>query len=170
MGKGVGAGIIASGVRGALRSQSDRDLVPALSEVDGLLSEGLADLNIFVTAFHAELSCETGELKFVDAGHNLGFILRNGGEFERLDSSSLPLGMALEADYAATATALAPGDIFLCCSDGLLDVLDPDDPFGEVAELLGELSPAEAVREGLARAVRVQASDDVTIIIIRRDA
>lgn len=170
MGKGVGAGIIASGVRGALRSQSDRDLVPALTGVDDLLSEELADMNIFVTAFHAELSCDTGELNFIDAGHNLGFILRNGGEFEHLDSSSLPMGMGLEADYAATATALAPGDMFLCCSDGLLDVLDPDDPFAEVAELLSELSPAEAVREGLARAVGRHAPDDVTIIIIRRDA
>ncbi|MFP3821780.1 PP2C family protein-serine/threonine phosphatase, partial [Bacillus sp. SIMBA_008] len=85
---------------------------------------------MFVTAVHAELQPETGELQVIDAGHSLAFILRADGSWEHLRSTSLPLGMGMglqpPEEREPRTTRLDKGDSFVCCSDGLLDVLDPD--------------------------------------------
>ncbi|MPS76410.1 MAG: hypothetical protein E2584_06505, partial [Microbacterium sp.] len=63
-----------------------------------------------------------------------------------------------------------PGDAFICCSDGLLDVLDPDDPFGHVERVLAEMGPGGAVGEALRLANDDRATDDITVVVVRRDS
>ncbi|WP_413319292.1 GAF domain-containing SpoIIE family protein phosphatase [Agrococcus sp. 1P02AA] len=170
MGKGTGPAIIAAAVRASLRTAPGRPLATAVQEVDALLEESLADAGIFVTAFHSSLDLDTGELSFVDAGHSLAFALRADGSWEQLRSTGLPLGMGMGEQRTQAAVMLAPGDAFLCCSDGLLDVLDPGDPFQHVSSVYAERGPAGAVREALRLAAERNAPDDVTVIIVRRDA
>ena len=78
--------------------------------------------------------------------------------------------MATRAFRTASAAQLDPGDVFMVCSDGLLDVLDADDPFGHVHDTLRALGPAGAVQEATALAARRGAPDDVTVLVVRRDA
>jgi serine/threonine protein phosphatase PrpC len=61
------------------------------------------------------------------------------------------------------------GDSYLVCSDGLLDVLDPDDPYGHVYRVLTSLEPDGAVAEAARLARAVKAPDDVTVVVVRRD-
>lgn len=170
MGKGAGAAIIAAAVRSSLRTAPERSLDRAVVEIDDLLEADIGDSNMFVTAFVADLDLPTGRLSFIDAGHSLGFILHADGSWEPLRSTSLPLGMGtLEPRTMAEAT-LAPGDTFVCCSDGLLDVLDPADPYRHVQRVLAEQGPAGAVREAHRIAAATTAPDDVTVIVVRREA
>ncbi|MCI1018875.1 SpoIIE family protein phosphatase [Microbacterium sp. C5A9] len=174
MGKGTGPALIAASVRASLRTAPERTISQAIAEADRLLEEDFADTSMFVTAVHAELDPESGELQVIDAGHSLAFILRADGAWEHLRSTSLPLGMSLGLPTAEVreprTTVLGPGDAFVCCSDGLLDVLDPDDPYAHVYRVLTTLGPDGAISEALRLAAGETATDDVTVVVVRRDA
>jgi hypothetical protein len=169
MGKGTGPAIVAAAARAALRTAPERPLDAAIAELDALLEADLGDLHMFVTAFHADVDPSTGDIAYVDAGHSLAFILRVDGSWESLRSADLPLGMGMDKRRTLHGARLEPGDAFVCCSDGLLDILDLDQPFGDVAEALHRLGPAGAVEEAMRRATAVGALDDVTVVVIRRD-
>lgn len=170
MGKGAGPAIIASAVRASLRTAPERPLTQAVSEIDRMLEDDIGGSNIFVTAVAADIDIASGRMAFVDAGHSLAFVLRAGGTWEPLRSTGLPLGMGFDETRTASAAQLDPGDVFMVCSDGLLDVLDADDPFGHVHDTLRDLGPAGAVQEATALAARRGAPDDVTVLVVRRDA
>ncbi len=170
MGKGAGAAMIAAGVRASLRTARDRDILDAVAEVDRILEEDLGGSNIFVTGVHAEVDLESGTLTFVDAGHSLAFIMRRDGRFEALESTGIPLGMDFGERRTAGRTSLEVGDAYMVCSDGLLDVLDPNDPVGHVYRVMSEMGPVDAVREAARLAKAQAAPDDVTVLVVRRDA
>lgn len=174
MGKGTGPALVAASVRASLRTAPERSIADAIAEADRLLEEDLADTAMFVTAVHAELQPESGELQIIDAGHSLAFILREDGSWDHLRSTSLPLGMGMGLEPPERRephlTRLAPGDALVCCSDGLLDVLDPDDPYGHVYRVLTTLGPDGAIREALRLAADDAATDDITVVVVRRDA
>lgn len=173
MGKGTGPALVAASVRASLRTAPDRTITEAIADADRLLEEDLADTSMFVTAVHAELQPETGDLQVIDAGHSLAFILRADGSWEHLRSTSLPLGMGIglhpPEEREPRATRLHPGDAFVCCSDGLLDVLDPDDPYAHVYRVLTTLGPDGAIREALSLASDERATDDITVVVVRRE-
>lgn len=171
MGKGTGPALVAATVRASLRTAPERSLSDAVIEVDRLLEDDLADTSMFVTAVVAELQPETGDLEVIDAGHSLAFVVRADGSWTPLRSTNLPLGMGmgLVDPRVPVTTRLEVGDAFLCCSDGLLDVLDPDDPFGHVERVLAEMGPGGAVGEALRLANDERATDDITVVVVRWD-
>jgi len=173
MGKGTGPALVAASVRASLRTAPDRTITEAIADADRLLEEDLADTSMFVTAVHAELQPETGDLQVIDAGHSLAFILRADGSWEHLRSTSLPLGMGMGLEPPEVreprSTRLEKGDAFVCCSDGLLDVLDPDDPYAHVYRVLTALGPDGAIREALSLASDERATDDITVVVVRRE-
>ncbi|HWU29212.1 MAG TPA: GAF domain-containing SpoIIE family protein phosphatase [Microbacterium sp.] len=170
MGKGIGPALVAAGVRASLRTDPRRALTAAIDEADRLLEEDLGDRTMFVTAVHAELKLDTGSLEYVDAGHGLAFVLRADGSWQSLRSTGLPLGMgmAFTEPRRSDFVEVRPGDHFICCSDGLLDVLDADDPFGHVERVLRTAGPKGAVQEALRLAGGAQATDDVTVVVVSR--
>ncbi|WP_283091346.1 PP2C family protein-serine/threonine phosphatase [Microbacterium paraoxydans] len=173
MGKGTGPALVAATVRASLRTAPERSLTAAVADVDRLLEDDLADTSMFVTAVVAELRPSTGELEVIDAGHSLAFVIRADGSWTSLRSTNLPLGMGMGVvdPRESVTTTLEPGDTFICCSDGLLDVLDPDDPFGHVQRVLDSLGPDGAVQEALRLANSDdRATDDITVVVVRRDA
>lgn len=170
MGKGLGPALVASGIRGSLRTGPQRPLTDALTEVDCLLDDTVGELGLFATAAHADLDPVTGEIELVDAGHGLSFIVSPDGTWLQLRSTQLPLGMGEPEGRTSTFAELQPGDTFLCCSDGLLDVLDPDDPFSQVERAINTLGPEGSVQAAIRLATTdKRATDDVTVIAIRRD-
>ncbi len=58
----------------------------------------------------------------------------------------------------------------MCCSDGLLDILEEADPFGHVQRELRAGGPAAAVAEAARLARASAAPDDLTVLVIRRDS
>lgn len=169
MGKGAGAAIIAAEVRASLKTAPARSIAEAMTEVDRMLDDDIGGSNTFVTAVHTEIDLATGELSFIDAGHSLAFILRADGRWEFLESTGLPLGMGFDEVRESASARLEVGDSYLVCSDGLLDVLDPDDPYGHVYRVLTTLDPAGAVAEAARLARATNAPDDVTVVAVRRD-
>lgn len=170
MGKGAGPAMIAAGLRASLRTAPERDILTAVEEVDRLLAGVISDSQIFATAVVAEIDLATGAASIVDAGHSLAFVLRADDSFEALRSTGLPLGTGFTEPRTTSSFTLEPGDAVLVCSDGLLDVLDPDDPFSHVLRTLRTHGPQGAVDQALQLAHRRDAPDDVTVMVTRRDA
>ncbi|GAB3818112.1 hypothetical protein GCM10028820_19810 [Tessaracoccus terricola] len=171
MGKGLGPAMAAVFLRASLRTAPERSVLRAVEEADALLESAQECTSMFVTAVHADVDTATGAVELVDAGHGLNYVLRADGSWEELRSTGLPLGMgsSLVGEREVTRTRLHPGDKFISCSDGLLDVLELGDPYGHVARVLRERGAKGAVEEAMRLARGSAATDDTTVIVVERN-
>jgi sigma-B regulation protein RsbU (phosphoserine phosphatase) len=131
----------------------------------------------FTTAFLAELNPLTRQLTYVNAGHNWPVLLRASGQVERLQSGGLPLGLMRNARYECGQSTLAPGDLLLVFTDGLIEAEDrSEQEYGEHRMLAslnsqsGRTAP-EVLKYLMASADRFVASapqhDDITCLVLR---
>jgi serine phosphatase RsbU (regulator of sigma subunit) len=173
MGKGISAALVAASVRSTLRGGSlHNDLADAVNKSSHGLEADLDEIGRFVTVFTARVDPPTGEITYVDAGHGLSLIMEVGGGHRRLVSDGLPLG-ALNADTWQSHTAqLAPGETLMTVSDGFLDFYDTeaDAIAAAVCANAQTTSALELVDRMAAFSARHVPTDDVTVVIVRRDA
>lgn len=177
MGKGTGAALLMAVTRTALRSAAvdldagvRADLGDAVTHAHEVVSPELEAAGAFVTAFVAWAQPEDGTLRYVDAGHGLALLVHPDGTWDRLASDELPLGIDADGRWREHVTLTGAGDTLVVFSDGLLDVVDGDDPYGAVAAL----TTASGGPRGLVRAVEAltrghATADDVTVLVVRRD-
>jgi sigma-B regulation protein RsbU (phosphoserine phosphatase) len=178
-GKGVSAALLVSTLHSSLRLLAER--LGILPELFFRLNRHILDSsspNRFITLFVAELDPASGELAYLNAGHNPGILLRAGGGAERLGSGGLPLGLMPGGSWRLERIALAPGDLLCLYSDGITEASDPEDEeFGlERLEALledGRSLGIEALVERIGEAVeRFSAGqpqgDDQTVLLLRR--
>jgi phosphoserine phosphatase RsbU/P len=133
----------------------------------------------YATSFVATVELASGHLRYTNAGHNPGLVVRESGAIERLASTGVPLGMLPEAPFTARELELAPGDLLVVYTDGIVEAFDPaDEEFGlerleEVCRLhrtvpLLELS--NTIDRELEKFVRgVPYPDDRTLVLLRRE-
>lgn len=173
MGKGLGAAIVMASLRSVLRASTRhrgvRDAVEIASES---LRTDFDRSGTFATLFHAVLEPDTGSLHYVDAGHGLALVVRADGAAERTEVGGLPAGVLPDQRWPVHDLALAPGDTLVVCSDGLLDLhADRAALERQVVEAVRTGTRAEDVLEHLTWAVRrIKQPDDVTVVVLRRDA
>ncbi len=177
-GKGVGAGMIASGVHAAVRLLADRveDLAELAARVNRYLAGATAD-NRFATFAMVRVD-RGGEVRAVNAGHLPLLIRRCSGAIEQIDSSGLPLGILEAASYTETAAELHPGDLLLLFTDGLTEAEDSDEEeFGveRVAEVASRMDDPDAdklsaaILEAVDRHTRGEPlGDDATLVVVER--
>ncbi len=170
-GKGIAASIIAATVRAVLRSAARfADVVGAVDAASAALSIDLDNAGVFVTAFHSRLDMDSGRLTYVDAGHGLSIVARADGTSQRLTSSSPPLGVDPETVWTQQEIDLEPGDTLIIVSDGVLDLYDGTLASLENLVALAMLAPDPwEIIEAIRARARGVTSDDVTMLIIRRD-
>jgi phosphoserine phosphatase RsbU/P len=131
----------------------------------------------FATGQLGSLDSHTGELTWLNAGHPLPLLVRDGSFIGELECRpSLPMGLAGSVMEVAT-TQLQPGDRVLFHTDGVIESQSPEgDLFGveRLADLLVRgcadgTPPAESVRR-LAATVLDYASrslrDDATLFLV----
>ncbi|MFQ5349284.1 MAG: PP2C family protein-serine/threonine phosphatase [Thermoanaerobaculia bacterium] len=128
----------------------------------------------FVTATIAVIDFRHHRLQITNAGHPPSYRLRDGIIEEILLTGS-PLG-ALGDDYGRRDVELAPGDVLIWLSDGLIEAADEaGEPFGydrTQEALAGSAESATAVRNRLLAAVHEHTGgrppdDDRTLVVMR---
>ncbi|WP_242090390.1 GAF domain-containing SpoIIE family protein phosphatase [Curtobacterium sp. DN_7.5] len=173
MGKGMSAGLLAANIRGALLARGDDRPDVAVAGLEAQITPDLGRAESFATLFHARLAPATGRLDFTDAGHGLVLHLRADGSEAVLRSFDLPLGLH-PAGLGRTPGSLdlGAGDVLVLVSDGALELWD-----STLASLsrLGHLYREAADIEDFLARVRARAAehdpgDDLTVVVVARDA
>lgn len=83
--------------------------------------------NMFITALICILDIETGEVKFINAGHNKPFVLDSTGDFKMLDTKvNLVFGMMEGVPYKVQTFNLNVGDCFYLYTDGVNEAVNKE--------------------------------------------
>ena len=119
----------------------------------------------------------TGCLTYVNAGHNWPILRRASNAIERLETGGLPLGISAARRYCSGSAALAPGDLLLIFTDGIVEAENGQAvEYGEerLLPLMQGLDNATA-NEALKRLMRAvdtfvgatRQQDDITCLVVR---
>jgi sigma-B regulation protein RsbU (phosphoserine phosphatase) len=178
-GKGISASLLMASLRAALLAEVNPkyEIARMVARLNDFVFKS-SGLSSFITFFYGELDRRSGELRYVNAGHNPPFVLGQNGQISSLQSSGFPLGMFPQAAYEAGTVKLAPGDLAALFTDGIPEARNAaSDDFGEerlqnlarthrdlAADQLGRLIIAEV--QGFATGT--EPGDDVTLVIIKR--
>ncbi len=121
-GKGFAAGMWFTNLAGLLQSYAhpDSDPADALAEINRHLCY-LRPAAPFVTAFLAQLDCDSGQILYCNAGHFPPILLRPDGQAELLETGGPLLGAIDNATFESGRAVLRPGDILVAYSDGVLE-------------------------------------------------
>ncbi len=105
---------------------SDRDLGEVFTEVNQLLCEANSE-ELFITAFVGVLNLKTGLFRYVNAGHEIPFISRNGAPFApyKIRAAFVLAGME-GLRYKSGEVQLEPGDKLFQYTDGVTEATDKD--------------------------------------------
>ena len=132
----------------------------------------------FTTAFLAELDPATGDLAYVNAGHNVPILRRASGALERLEAGGIPVGIFEDAVYQVGTARLERGDWLVIFTDGVVEAVNTKNvEYGEPAliQLVDRESgsaPAELLRSlmaGLDQFVgNTPQHDDITCLLLKR--
>jgi len=181
--KGVGAALFMSLVRGllrafALRANNRQEALASITQTNDYLAENHGRTAMFTTLFFGVLEPESGELSYINCGHDAPLVLSATGEEKRLESSGPALGAIRDVDFEIGSVVLLPGDSLMAFTDGVSDALDAvERPFTEerfisivrvespsVTALLGDV--VAALRSHIGNAAQY---DDITMLALRRN-
>lgn len=135
------------------------------------LHEFLAPLlprNRFATAVIGSLA-DDGTLTITNAGHCPPIIRRAGGTVETLDSTGPLLGILPNAQWRSVTVALEPGDALVLYSDGVLEGMTDGAELGLEGVSRRSLTGESASEIASSILDRLETSDDVTLVVVRRD-
>lgn len=127
-GKGIPAAMFMMTAKTLIKNLAQTGI--AVDEVFNRANEELCkmnDMGMFVTAWLGEINLKTGELSFVNAGHNPPLVKKNGGEYEYLKvRSGLVLAGMEGINYRKSEIKLMPGDRIYLYTDGVTEATDSD--------------------------------------------
>ena len=181
MGKGVPAALLATVLRTAIQARLDLADQPArlLSEVNHQIASDLAQIDMFITAQIAYLSCRENTLLLANAGHCPLILCRNAAnQVIQSSESGIPLGVIDGFEYQAERYSIEPGDRLVFITDGTYEVenaalkmLGIDALASHISTLRGS-SPVEFCRRVLDfvrdYSSKAEPSDDRTLLTVDR--
>ena len=174
-GHGAGSAVVALRakelLRAGLRSQPDPSAAIAWA------SQQLSDLepDMFVTAFAAVVDFGSGLVRFVNAGHPPALLCDDTNSLELGPTG--PLLGPFDGDWKTREAIIAPGQMLVCYTDGLVEVRDAHrhefgmqrlrdvlrDGFAEDTDSVVKRTLNEVDRFGSGRA-----HDDITVAVVAR--
>ena len=132
----------------------------------------------FTTAFLAELNPATGEVWYVNAGHNVPILRRKSGVIERPELGGIPIGVLPDAEYQVGKTALEGGDWLAVFTDGVVEAVNATGEEYDEPRLVRAIdrgagqTPAELLRDLLAEldgfVGNAPQHDDMTCLLLKR--
>jgi sigma-B regulation protein RsbU (phosphoserine phosphatase) len=131
-GKGIGASLLTASLEalsaGPIEVGDPADLICA--KVCRRLFERTPAAK-YATMFMSILEPKTGKLRYTNAGHNAGLLIRANGEAEKLGTSGMPIGLLRDGNYTEVATEIGSGDILVLYTDGITEAENPEaDEYG----------------------------------------
>jgi sigma-B regulation protein RsbU (phosphoserine phosphatase) len=133
-GKGMPAALTAASLHAAVRAYAPatgRNSGELLAEVNRLLFETTSSER-FVTIFYAVYDPSDQTLTWTNAGHCSPLLLQSESGIARLESLTMPAGIAPEVPVLQKTIQLAADDLLFAYSDGVPEACNPSqDEFGD---------------------------------------
>jgi phosphoserine phosphatase RsbU/P len=178
-GKGMPAALLMALLQGSLRTLITAGFRGSelVSKLNRYLCANIPS-NSLITLFYGELNLSSGELAFINAGHNAPFLIQADGGVQRLDSTALVLGIVEDSRFETAVAQLDEGDRLVLFTDGVSEAFnEKDEEYSE--ERLGhflsahkDLSQEQLVEFLIADVLKfcssVRPSDDMTLMSIER--
>jgi phosphoserine phosphatase RsbU/P len=202
--KGVGAAMYMAIFRSLFRAYSDQQYImrwagtpTGIFRRDAMLASGGPSLknaidltnnyiathhgssNMFATVFFGLLDPLSGELLYINAGHESAFVISRNQLKKRLEPTGPAVGMLPDMEFTIEAATLQPGDSLLLYTDGITDALNPtEQQFAEPRLIEAAVSPApsaQALIKNIMSALDKHIAgreqyDDVTLLAVQRKA
>jgi serine phosphatase RsbU (regulator of sigma subunit) len=150
----------------------------AMEMTNEYMARNHADSNMFATTFFGIFDPSTGQVTYVNGGHNPPVILNQGGDIiARLKPTGPAPGMMADVEYGIGQATLEPGDMLYMFTDGVTDAKDPQgrlftekraleiltEPCGSAQQLIDRID--DALIQHIGRAAQF---DDITMLAVRR--
>ena len=177
-GKGVSAALLMANAQATLRARLpvENDLAALADAFDRELDRN-TPRHVYLTLFMGILEKDGRRLRYVNAGHNPQFLIRQRGGIEPLTSTGLPIALYAGHGYAEAQITLEHGDLLFFYTDGLVEAENADGDMYGAERLQALLAEAQAREidalllhvEESARAFRggVEPLDDATMMALR---
>ncbi len=177
-GKGIPAALFMMAARSELRNflEAGMSVDEAVDAANHQLCIG-NDAGMFVTCWVAVLDYETGELSYVNAGHNPPMFMHDGTWSWLTEVSGMPLGLFDGIPYDLHTLQMVPHDMLYTYTDGVTEAMNTSDElFGEdrletVLNKNRDMNPRSvgvAVRRALTDYTHdAEQSDDITMLILK---
>jgi phosphoserine phosphatase RsbU/P len=180
-GKGMSAAMLMSNLQATLRAQilSGVNSKETITRTNPVLFQN-TDSTKFVTLFLGIVNIKSNEINYCNAGHNNPYYLDKNNQIKELDVGGLILGFQPDSLYLEGKIPFHPDEMIVLYSDGITEAMnDQNEEFGEerliklitqyknedIYKLIDRIIVAvNAFSEGVAQ------SDDITVMIIKRDA
>jgi sigma-B regulation protein RsbU (phosphoserine phosphatase) len=181
--KGVGAALFMALTRSLIRAfaELDESHVTCLKNPVELANEYIlrnhAQSNMFVTLFYAVLDLASGELAYMNCGHNPPVITNATGMKRHLRPTSPAVGMFPNIELKVQQVSLELGDVLFAFTDGVTEARDAHGGFfteGRLLQLLEQPAPsAVALLHRIIESVNAHIGtapqfDDITMLAVRR--
>jgi sigma-B regulation protein RsbU (phosphoserine phosphatase) len=168
-GKGIPAALLAANIQALVRSIASVESSPlALAKQINKHLSRYTPSDRFATAVFIVLSRDSGELTYVNAGHNAPIVFC-AGSTTFLEATGPPLGLFAEAEYEMHTAVVGRGGTLLIFTDGLTDSIQGKNPENRLRDALAET--AGQTMANLKSLVDPKFNeDDVTIVLVRRIA
>ncbi len=130
----------------------------------------------YATTFFGILGGD-GQLEFINAGHPSPLLLRRREVSQPFTEGSFPVGLISGADYACARIRLQAGDTLVLFSDGVTEVMDPNEQEYGLDRLREVLSGQDGtsldglqnmILDSLEKFTRgATQADDITLLLVR---
>ena len=181
-GKGVPAALFMAVTRTVMKAKmqpADAGLGRIVSNVNRTLCEG-NDASMFVTAFCGFFDVLTGDVTYINAGHNPPVLVKGNGSATFLKiTANVPLGVMDDMNYTEGNLHLEQGDTLVLYTDGVTEATNRRKDFFTEARLLNVLkgtnkTSTRGVVEKTLSVVHQFAegtnpADDITLLVLRRE-
>ncbi len=178
-GKGVPAALFMVIAKTLIKNHAQAGESPA--EVFTNVNRQLCETNeagLFVTAWMGIYDMESGDLTYVNAGHNPPLLKQGDGEFVWLKSRAGFVLAGMEGiKYRQAVLNLAPGDMLYLYTDGVTEATDTENELYGEERLLRKLNqmakrPLQEILPGIKESIDVFVKgapqfDDITMLVLR---
>ncbi len=168
-GKGIAAALLAANIQALVRSIASVESSPLAfaNQINKHLSR-YTPSDRFATAVFIVLRPDSGELTYVNAGHNAPIVF-SGGSTTFLEATGPPLGLFMDAQYETRSAVLRPDGALLIFTDGLTDSIRGEHPGSLLRDAFAE-SPERTMANLKSLVDPKFNEDDITILLVKRTA
>jgi serine phosphatase RsbU (regulator of sigma subunit) len=147
-GKGIPAALFMMKAKAQIKSRLELggSLTESFKQINQSLCEN-NETNMFVTVFAGILDYHTGELQYINAGHNKPLIGHNGCYHWLEGRSGMPLAALEKAHYKLFTTQIQHGDIIYVYTDGITEAENESSAFYGNKRLFQILNSSPIIQE-----------------------